>query len=245
MSRTNADSSTSSKGSSIAGMLAHLAGLDWNKDKKKIVPIVGGAALALVLIVLIYWGGSDADASNNAQKESNQVQALASMAATLRPDMEVASVDAAAQTVLLKDKNGAFSTFKYDAKARTLVPLPAQQPEAVENPQPAAQEQSESALPEWVPIYPATSPDIVSSAVTQEGDKQYIATFKSGDKPTDIVKFYQGKLQESGFKIEGASSGEPGGTIQAHDLQKKRFLILNVDMRETGTMSRLVTVQKK
>lgn len=243
MSNTNAEGSPAPKSPSIKG-LAALGHLDWKKDKKKILPIAGGAALALVVIVLIYWGGSDADASNNSQKESNQVQALASLAATLRPDMEVASVDAANQMVTYRDKSGALSTFKYDSQSRTLIPVPAQQPEAVENPTPG-QEQPESVLPEWVPIYPSTSPDIVSSAVTQEGDKQYIATFKSGDKPTDIVQFYQGKLQESGFKIESASSGEPGGTIQAHDKEKKRFLILNVDLRETGTASRLVTVQKK
>ena len=49
----------------------------------------------------------------------------------------------------------------------------------------------------------------------------------------------------SGFKIEAASSGDPGGMIQAQNAEKKRMLILNVDARETGTLSRVVTVQKK
>ena len=33
--------------------------------------------------------------------------------------------------------------------------------------------------------------------------------------------------------------------IQAQDAEKKRMLILNVNARETGTLSRVVTVQKK
>ena len=89
------------------------------------------------------------------------------------------------------------------------------------------------------------TPEISSSVVTPEGDKETIATFKSDDKPTEIVQFYQTKLQESGFKIEVASSGDQGGMIQAQDGERKRMLILNVNPGETGTMSRVVTVQKK
>jgi hypothetical protein len=78
-----------------------------------------------------------------------------------------------------------------------------------------------------------------------EGDRQIIATFKSGDTATEVVQFYQAKLLASGFKIEAASSGEPGGMIQAHDVEKKRMFILTVDARETGSLSRVVTVQRR
>jgi hypothetical protein len=33
--------------------------------------------------------------------------------------------------------------------------------------------------------------------------------------------------------------------IQANDAERKRTLILNVDAQETGTLSRVVTVQRK
>jgi hypothetical protein len=228
----------------LIGSVDHL---DWNKDKKRMLLMAVGAVLAVVILVLI--PRSNADANIESQMKSNPIQALASMAAKMRPDLDVDSVNGATQTVTLKDKNGALSAFKFDPERKTLVPVPAIQPKVAESPQPPPPEQPASTLlgwmPPWMPVYPATIPEIVSSTVTPEGDKQTIATFKSGDKPTEIVQFYQAKLQESGFKIEAASSGEPGGMIQAQDAEKKRMLILNVNARETETLTRVVTVQKK
>ena len=130
----------------------------------------------------------------------------------------------------------------------TLVPVPAVQPKVAEISPPSPEQPASTLLrsmPDWIPVYPATIPEIVSSVVTPEGDKETIATFTSGDKATEIVQFYQTKLQESGFKIEVASSGEQGGMIQAHDAEKKRMLILNVKPEENGTLSRVVTFQRK
>ena len=242
MPSANAEHPPSEKGSSKSGFAAQLTSLNWKKDKKRILMMAGGAMLAVVIVMLI--PRDDADA-NGGQAASNSVQALTSMAKTMRPDLEIASVDGTKQTVTLKDSAGALWTFKLDPQTKTLVPLVAPQSEAAENLQPPPPEQPAATLAEWMPVYPGTSPEIVSSAVTREGDKQVIATFKSDDKPSEIIQFYQTKLQENGFKIEAASSGEPGGMIQSHDAAKKRMLILNVDARETGTASRLVTVEKK
>jgi hypothetical protein len=232
------------------GFAALLTKLDWKKDKKRILLIAGSAMLTVVIAVLIpSGGGANANGYSESQMKNNPIQALASMAAKMRPDLEVASVDGGRQTVTLKDNRGALSTFKFDPQTKTLVPVPAVQPKAAETQPPPPPEQPASTplrwMPDWMPVYPATTPEIVSSVVTPEGDKETIATFKSGDKPTEIVQFYQTKLQESGFKIEVASSGDQGGMIQAHDPEKKRMLILNTNPDETGTLSRVVTVQKK
>jgi len=235
--------SPSQKGSSKRGFADLLKSLDWKKDKKRILLMAGGAVLAVIIVVLIPQG--DANGDSESQMKSNPIQTLASMAAKMRPDLELASVDGATQTITLKDKNGALSTFKFDPQTKTLVPVPAVQPRVAENPQPPPPEQATSTLPGWMPVYPDTIPEIVSSAVTPEGDKQTISMFKSGAKPMEIVQFYQANLQQSGFKIEAASSGEPGGMIQAQDAGRKRMLILNVKSGETGTLSRVVTVQKK
>jgi hypothetical protein len=246
MPSTDAEPSPSQKDPPKKGIAALLTNLDWNKDKKNILLVAGGAVLALVLVVaLIPRGSADANDDSASQMKSNPIQALASMAARMRPDLEVASVDGAAHTVTLKDKNGALSTFRFDSRTNTLVPVPAVQPQAAAAPPPPAAEQPATTLPGWMPVYPATTPEVVSSAVSPEGDKETIMTFKSGDKPSAIVHFYQAKLEESGFKIEAASSGEPGGTIQAHDVEQKRMLVLSVNAGETGTVSRVVTVQKK
>jgi hypothetical protein len=246
MSTANAAPSPSDKGSTKKRLAAWLTNLNWEKDKKSILLMAGGAVLAIVIVILIPWGGADAKGNSESQMKGNPIQALASMAAKMRPDLEVVSVDGSTQTVTLKDKNGALSMFKFDPQTNTLIPVLAVQPKVAENqPPPPPPEQPASTLPGWMPVYPATVPEVVSSAVSPEGDKETIATFKSGDKPTEIVRFFQAKLQESGFKIEAASSGEPGGTIQAHDTEKKRTLILSVNAGETGTLSRVVTVEKK
>jgi hypothetical protein len=223
--------------------------LDWKRDKKGIL-IIAGAVLALVIVMLILGGGANAnvDGYSESQMKSNPAQALANMAAKMQPHLELVSVDGAGQTVTLKDQNGALSTFKFDPQTKTLVPVPAVQPKATNNLPPLSPDQPAStplSWPDWMPVYPATIPEIVSSAVTPEGDNEIITTFKSEDKPTEIVQFYQKKLQESGFKIEVASSGEQSGMIQAQDAEKKRMLILNVSPGETETLSRVVTVQKK
>ncbi len=249
MSSTNAEPSPSEKGSSRIDLAALLTKLDWKKNKKPILLIAGGAVLAIVIVALIPGGGAKANGYSESQMKSNPIQALASMAAKMRPDLELASVDGARQTVALRDKNGALSTFKFDPQTKTLVPVPAVQPKVAETQPPPPPEQPAStplrSMPDWMPVYPTTIPEIVSSVVTPEGDKETIVTFKSDDKPTEIVQFYQTKLQESGFKIVVASSGEQAGTIQAQDAEKKRMLILNVNPEETGTLSRVVTVQKK
>jgi len=240
----------SQKDSPTIDFAALLTKLDWKKDKKRILLIAGSAVLAIVIAVLIPGGGgANANGYSESQMKSNPVHALASMAAKTRPDLEIASVDGARQTITLKDKNGALSTFRFDPQSKTLVPVPAVQPKLAEAPQPPPAEQAVSTplggIPDWMPVYPATTPEIGSSVVTPEGDKETIATFKSSDKPTEIVQFYQTKLQEGGFKIEVASSGEQGGMIQAQDGEKKRTLIMNVSPGETGTVSRVVTVQRK
>jgi hypothetical protein len=249
MSSPGAQPSPPQKGSSTMGFAAVLTKLDWKKDKKRILLITGSAVLTVVIAVLIPGGGANANGYSESQMKSNPIQALASMAAKMRPDLELASADGAKQTVTLKDKTGALSTFKFDPQTKALVPVPAVQLKVAETQPLPTREQPAltplSGMPDWMPVYPTTTPEIVSSVVTPEGDKETIATFKSGDKPTGIVQFYQTKLQESGFKIEVASSGEQGGMIQAQDAEKKRMLILNVKPEENGTLSRVVTVQKK
>lgn len=250
MPSTDAEPSPPQNDPSKKGFEDLLTNLDWknlwNKDKKSILLVAGGAVLALVLVAaLIPRGSADSNDNNASQMQSNPIQALASMAARMRPDLEVASVDVAAQTVTLKDKNGALSTFKFDRRTKTLVAVPPVQPQAAAAPPPPPAEQPATTLPVWMPVYPATLPEIVSSSVSLEGDKETIMTFKSDDKPSAIVHFYQAKLQENGFKIEAASSGEPGGSIQAHDEEQKRMLVLSVKAGETGTVSRVVIVQKK
>jgi len=246
MSSPNAEPSPSQPGPSTTGFAALLTNLDWKKDKRRILLITAGAVLAVVIVVLMPYGSANGDSES--QLKSNPIQALTSMAARMRPDLEPASVDSAAQTITLKEKNGGLSTFKFDPQTKTLVPVAIVQPQVAENPQPPPLEQATSTLSgwmPWMPVYPNTTPEIVSSAVTADGEKQTIATFKSGDKPMEIVQFYQAKLQEGGFTIQAASSGEPGGMVQAQDAEKKRMLILNVKSGETGTLSRVVTVQKK
>jgi hypothetical protein len=250
MSSTNAEPSPPQKGSPTIGFAALLTKLDWKKDKKRILLIAGSAVLAVVLAVLIPGGGgANANGYSESEMKSNPIQALSSMAAKMRPDLEIASIDGARQTVTLKDKSGALSTFKFDPQTKALARVAAVQPRVAEiQPPPPAEQPASPPLrwtPDWMPVYPNTTPEIVSSVVTAEGDKETIATFKSSDKPTEIVQFYQTKLQESGFKIEVASSGEQGGMIQTQDAEKKRMLILNVKPDETGTVSRVVTVQKK
>lgn len=210
--------------------------------------MAGGAVLAIVILALMPRGDADAKVQTASRFEGNPTQALASTAAAMRPDLEVTSVDTNTQTITFKDKSGALSTFTLDSQSKTLVPSQAVPVSVATNREPSATEKSDSTLPgtlPWMPAYPGTTPEIVSSSVKSDGETQIIVKFTSTDKPVQIVQFYQAKLQENGFTIEAVSSGQPSGTIRAHDAEKKRMLVLNVDAREAGTLSRVVAVQKK
>jgi hypothetical protein len=247
MSSTDPQSEQSPKDSLKKSFGALATNLDWKKDKSLLL-MACGAVLAIVILVLIPRSGAGAKIQTENPVESSPTQTLASMAATMRPDLEVTSVDTSSQTVTFKDKNGAVSTFKLDTHTKRLVPMPAVPGNVAEDPQPSPGEQSDSTLSgmlPWMPVYPATTPEIVFSSVKSEGETQMIAKFKSSDKPVAIVRFYQAKLQENGLMIEAASSGESSGMIRAHDAEKKRMFILNVDAQETGSLSRIVAVQKK
>lgn len=226
MSSTDPQSEQSPKDPLEKSFATLTTNLDWKKDKSLLV-MAGGAVLAIVILVLIPRGGADAKVQTENPVESNPTQALASMAGAMRPDLEVTSVDSGSQTVTFKDKNGALSAFKLDSHTKSLVPIPAVSGNVAEDPQPSAVEQHDSTLPgmlPWMPVYPATTPEIVSLSVKAEGETQIIATFKSSDKPVAIVRFYQAKLQENGLLIEAASSGEPSGMIRAHDAEKNACL---------------------
>jgi hypothetical protein len=160
MSSTNAEPSPPQDGSPKKGLAAQLKSLDWKKDKKRILLIAAGGVLAVVIVVLIPSGGADANVDTVSQMKSNPIQALQSMAAKVRPDLEIASVDGTAQTVTLRDKSGALSTFKFDPQNKTLVLVPVVQPKAAEDPPPLP-EQAAAELPGWMPVYPATSPKAI------------------------------------------------------------------------------------
>jgi hypothetical protein len=233
------------KAPASTGPLARV--LDWKKDKKRVILIGTGAVLAIVIVVSLTGGGASNGYSETLMK-SDPARQLSQMAAKLRPDLEIVSVDAVSHVVTLKDKNGVRSTLVFDPSTKTLVPGPPPAPEKKQEPAPAEKQETApdtAGLPAWAPVYPATTPQITSSAVTTEGDQQIVAVFKSGDAPLKVIEFYRSKLQENSFSIKASSSGEQTGMIQAEDAEKKRSLILNVSTTEGSTQARIVTVQKK
>ena len=134
-------------------------------------------------------GGANANGYSESEMKSNPIQALSSMAAKMRPDLEIASIDGARQTVTLKDKSGALSTFKFDPQTKALARVAAVQPRVAEiQPPPPAEQPASPPLrwtPDWMPdSVPTTQPPKSSPTpvVTAEGDKETIATFKSSDK---------------------------------------------------------------
>lgn len=103
---------------------------------------------------------------------------------------------------------------------------------------------SGTAVPSWVPIYPDSAPENMSSAQTPQGDTN-IFGFKTKDSPGKVISYYQDQLKSAGFSMTMVSSGEQGGMVQADNSSKQRSLIVSVSSSDEGTQARVVASEKK
>ncbi len=98
----------------------------------------------------------------------------------------------------------------------------------------------------WIPEYPGTVPEVISSVQTPEGE-QNVSRFKSDDGPPKVVSYFQDQLKREGFNIRAASSGQDSGSLQAEDGSRNRSLVLSVNVvpEGKGISARVVTVEKQ
>jgi len=92
-------------------------------------------------------------------------------------------------------------------------------------------------IPDWIPAYPASTPQGTSSLQGSQGQSGSYQ-FTTKDAPNDVLSFYDQKLKHAGFKIasqSGAAVGVAGGVLSAEQSEQKRTAIVTASPGDGGT----------
>ncbi|HUA84282.1 MAG TPA: hypothetical protein VMB85_10520 [Bryobacteraceae bacterium] len=187
--------------------------------------------------------------------------AMAKMAATLHPDLEVVSTDDRSGKIVMRNKkDGKEVAFRFDPDKKTMVmtgddgkdvTITASGEGADGR---VTMKSSDSSLtfgaggsakmPDWVPVYPGTSPQGVYSANTPEGS-QNTFTFKTNDSASKVAGYYQEQFKGGGLTVNLATSGDNGGLVTAESGDKKRTVVVTVAPANGVTSVSVMAVEKK
>ena len=191
----------------------------------------------------------------------NPIYAAAKMAATVNPDVEIASTDDSSGTIKVRDKKtGKTTTLKFDPDKKTMVVTDENGKEATvkvntDGDKGSVEVQSpdgnmkfgastSNQMPAWMPVYPGSSPAGTFSAQTKDGSQSTFA-FKTKDAPAQVLSYYQDQLKSGGFSINMATNTPQGGMVMAEDAGKTRSLMLTVSASNDGTDVSLTAIEKK
>jgi len=152
--------------------------------------------------------------------------AVGKIIAATNPDVEVLGTDDATGRIRLRDKrtgkvtsmtfddvrNGRFSMTAEDDNGKTATLQFGGGP---------------ARLPDWVPNYPGSSPQMTISANSADTNGGNFS-FTTPDAPSKVLHFYQDKAKELGLKVSLAAITETGGTMAAGDDASHRSLTVVV-----------------
>ena len=170
--------------------------------------------------------------------KKNPGLAMTKMVTALNPNFEVVSTNDNAGTVTVREKStGKTVTYKFDPEKKSLV-ITGEDGAEVKIGASAGNK-----MPDWVPVYPGSSPEGSYSVQSSEGNSGTFS-FKTPDAASKVTSYYQDQLRAAGCNVTLVSSGDQGGMLSAEDADKKRTIIVTAGA-STGITTASVTVSEK
>jgi hypothetical protein len=171
--------------------------------------------------------------------KKNPGLAMTKMVTALNPNFDVVSTNDSAGTVTVREKStGKTVTYKFDPDKKSLV-ITGEDGAEVKIGGSAANK-----MPDWVPIYPGSSPEGTYSVQSAEGNSGTF-TFKTPDAASKVTSYYQDQLRAASFNVTLVSSGDQGGMLSAEDADKKRTIIITAGASSGTTTASVIVNEKK
>jgi hypothetical protein len=226
---------------------------------KVVLWIVGGFA-ALVFLVIVAIAGLGFFMMHKAKQagldpellKKNPALAMAKMAVTANPDVQMISSNDSAGTMMVRDKKtGKVTTLKFDPAKKSMVITDDQGKQAkitadtssgtleMQGPEGTVKIGANAdKAPSWVPVYPGASTQ--STMSVKDKDKQsgtYV--FVSKDEPAKILDYYAAQLASAGMKLTRTTTtgqdGSSGGIVAAEDESGGRSVLVTVSGESDAT----------
>ena len=185
--------------------------------------------------------------------KKNPGLATAKMAVAMSPDTEIVSSDDNAGTITVRDKKtGKVVTMKFDPQKKAMVITDengkttsmtmtgegANASMEMKGPEGTMKiGNSSDKTPDWVPVYPGSSPQGTFSA--SSGSEQTGSyTFVTKDPANKVISFYGDSLKSGGFAVSNMTSnsdGKVGGMVSGEDKGNKRAVVVSLGTENDGT----------
>lgn len=185
--------------------------------------------------------------------KKNPGLATAKMAVAMSPDTEIVSSDDNAGTITVRDKKtGKVITMKFDPQKKAMVITDengkttsmtmtgegANASMEMKGPEGTMKiGNSSDKTPDWVPVYPGSSPQGTFSA-SRGAEQTGSYTFVTKDPADKVISFYGDSLKSGGFAVSNMTSnsdGKVGGMVSGEDKGNKRAVVVSLGTENDGT----------
>ena len=183
--------------------------------------------------------------------KKNPGLATAKMAVAMSPDTEIVSSDDNAGTITVRDKKtGKVVTMKFDPQKKAMVITDengkttsmtgegANASMEMKGPEGTMKiGNSSDKTPDWVPVYPGSSPQGTFSA-SRGAEQTGSYTFVTKDPANKVISFYGDSLKSGGFAVSNMTSnsdGKVGGMVSGEDKGNKRAVVVSLGTENDGT----------
>ncbi len=236
------------------------------KKSNALLWILGGCGTFIVLIILVFVGlffygmhkvkqaGLDPDLL-----KKNPPLAAAKMAVFANPDVEMVSSDDDAGTMVVKDKKtGKITTLKFDMAKKRMIVTDEKGKESTisaDTDKGTMEIKTDDGTvklganadkpPDWVPIYPGTSP---KSSMSMSDGKESSGTFgfTTSDSPDKVAGYYADQMKSTGLKVSSTTNTTDGKvTILVSGEDTNRTLVVTASNDSGGTNVGMVFHAKK
>ena len=234
------------------------------KKSKVIVWVLAGCGTFVLLGVIAVIALSYFVWNKAKEIEKNPAFAIAKMAVSVNPDVELVSADEEKGLLTIRDKKtGEVVTVNFEdvqngkltvKKDGDEVTMEAKGDEAggtfaVKTPDGTAKFGTGSVekLPDWLPVYPHTKLEGSYSAQTKDGDSGGFH-FLTSDAPNKVISFYEEALQRAGLTVTTnfvQQGGKPtSGMAAGEDSNKRKTAYVNAVVSDDGTRVTVTCVTK-